>query len=740
MALRKFKNFEYYFRALSYSVALCGVLALFLSGGVGLIILSLFLLCFVTAWLIEDSRWQISEKLGVILIILIIPLFYIDWKFKVTGFGSNEILAAGGLAQLIIFLSVIKLLQKKSDKDWIFIYVIAFFEVLLAAGLSISPTYLVVLFLFLLTSTSAIIAFEIRKTSRHVLQKQIPFEPKKNRKGKITKRIKTPLSRLPLVAVSLLLLISLLAIPMFFALPRVGGAGIGSDFAGSTKITGFSDSVKLGEIGRLQQNDKTVMRVRIDKNDNRDLKNIRWRGVALDYFNNRSWSKTGRNYEEPFVKGERNFFLVNYPSRDSKLTVQTFYLEPLNTDILFSLSKPIAVQGGFEILKKDSEGAISVQRSEFERFSYTIHSDTSQPSPEKLREDQLNYSEKQIKYLQLPPVFDPRINRLAAEIIERAGAENSFDQAKAIEKYLQTQFGYTLELKAGGEEPLADFLFNVREGHCEYFATAMAVMLRTRGIAARVVNGFQQGEFNETAGVYVVKQRDAHSWVEVYFPKEKIWIPFDPTPAAGQFAADQPATSIFGKISKYLDALETFWIQYFVAYDNQEQQSLFKSVRENFSSYKNTASGWFGKIQNELEYWWKDIRGEQGFAASLKATAIGAGYIVAFIVGIILLVLLYRKIHLLAFWDRFGNWVKRKNDRTIIEFYERMQKVLASKGFKREPHQTPLEFAFALNMPEAVKITEKYNSVRFGEKDLSKDESEEIENWLKYLESGHEYI
>jgi hypothetical protein len=79
------------------------------------------------------------------------------------------------------------------------------------------------------------------------------------------------------------------------------------------------------------------------------------------------------------------------------------------------------------------------------------------------------------------------------------------------------------------------------------------------------------------------------------------------------------------------------------------------------------------------------------------------------------------------------SWLKFRNETTIVEFYERMQKVLASKGFTRAAYQTPLEFAFALNMPEAVSITEKYHRVRFGEKRLSKNEVKEIEDWLQTL-------
>jgi transglutaminase-like putative cysteine protease len=89
-------------------------------------------------------------------------------------------------------------------------------------------------------------------------------------------------------------------------------------------------------------------------------------------------------------------------------------------------------------------------------------------------------------------------------------------------------------MKAGGADPLADFLFHVKQGHCEYFATALGVMLRTQGIATRVVNGFLPGEYNQAAGAFTVRQSDAHSWVEVYFPQTNSWVTFDPTPPAGR--------------------------------------------------------------------------------------------------------------------------------------------------------------------------------------------------------------
>jgi hypothetical protein len=426
---------------------------------------------------------------------------------------------------------------------------------------------------------------------------------------------------------------------------------------------------------------------------------------------------------------------VGFPSNRNNLTVQTVYLEPIDTPVLFALATPSVVQAGFQTLIKDSEGALNFPRTGFERVTYKIHSNQTLPSEIALKADDGNYSLKDRRYLELPDDTDERIAQLTYQLTNKA--RNRYDKAKIVESYLQNNFGYTLELRASGEQPLADFLFNIREGHCEYFATAMAVMLRTQGIATRIVNGFQEGDYNETADVFVVRQKNAHSWVEVYFPEANAWVPFDPTPFVGQ--NDGTTTlGVIGKFSNYIEALETFWIQYFVSYDNQEQRSLFRSARNNFSQYQTKISNWTNEFQQKFSEWWKQARGDYGLQESVKAIGFVIVYVISGIFAVLILIWLYRKIIKFEIWRKMFSWAKQKNETTIIEFYEKMQKVLASKGFTRQPHQTPLEFAFALNMPEAIRITEKYNSVRFGEKKLSKEEANKIENWLNDLAKNKE--
>lgn len=722
-------KFEQVFKIASYIVAFSGIFGLFVSNGISILVFVLAILTFVLAWFLENSRWQIKERLGLVLILSAIPLFYIDWKFQIFGAIGTDFAAIASLARLILFLCVIKLLQKKSDRDWIFIYLISFFEILLAASVSISLLYIISLILFLLSSICAVILFEIRKTFRKVNEKTNVLNFSKSNHAE-----NFSAKRLPVTATALLISTMLFALPLFFAFPRVGGAGFGSSSAGS-RVTGFSDSVKLGEIGNLLQNDEIVMRVGFEPEDLQRISHPRWRGVSLDRFDNKSWSKSSIGNSERFAKTENGFYIVDFPSENKNLIKYTIYLEPLETPVLFALSRPIVIsRGNFQEVRKDDEGSLRVIRMGFERTAYAVVSDIASPAIEKLKNDNSEYSAEFDRYLQLPENFDGKISQLASQITN--DKKNRYEKAKAVESYLQNNFGYTLQLKAGGEQPLSDFLFNIREGHCEYFASAMAMMLRTQGVATRVVNGFQTGEFNQTANVFVVKQKDAHSWVEVYFPKENAWIPFDPTPFAGRTDDENASAtnSITGKISSFFVALETFWIQYFVAYDNQEQRSLFSSVKSEFNKYQGKSAFWLNNTQEKLAEWWREVRGDKGYRQSLIAIGYAVGYTSAFVLGIIFLIWLFKKIAKSGFWQNFVNWLKNKNDAGIVEFYERMQKVLAGKGFVREPHQTPLEFAFALEMPEAVSITEKYNRVRFGEKDLSNDEAKEIENWLAKIE------
>ena len=166
-------SFESYFRACSYAMIASGVLALAVSGGVGVWLAAGFAAVLAVSWGLAGTRWQLSERAGMYVVLLALPAFYLDWRFQRGRAADTAAQVYAGVSALVHFtllLSSIKLLQVKSDRDWLFLYLISFFEVLLAAGLSVSPTFLLSLALYVFTALLAVVCFELRKSSRLVPQ------------------------------------------------------------------------------------------------------------------------------------------------------------------------------------------------------------------------------------------------------------------------------------------------------------------------------------------------------------------------------------------------------------------------------------------------------------------------------------------------------------------------------------------------------------------------------------------
>src|SRR5215211_8047632 len=218
-------SFESYFRACSYAMVACGVLALAVAGGVGPLLALAFAAVLVLSWLLTETRWQLSERAGMVVVLLALPAFYLDWSVQREGAQDAAQQVYAGVSALVHFtllLSSIKLLQVKSDRDWLFLYLISFFEVLLSAGLSASPTFLLSLGLYVFTALLAIVCFELRKSSRAVPQSEsrllVANEPgffRRSRAGRKGVRGERALRRLPLAAAFLFLSIFGLALPIF---------------------------------------------------------------------------------------------------------------------------------------------------------------------------------------------------------------------------------------------------------------------------------------------------------------------------------------------------------------------------------------------------------------------------------------------------------------------------------------------------------------------------------------------
>ena len=321
-------NFLTYFRAFSYAMIAVAMLALVLAGGLSPLLAVVFLGVMIGSWLLENTKWQLPERYGLGIVLLSIPLFYIDWHYQKAMGEPAERLGVTALAHLIVFLSAVKLLQVKKDRDWVFLYLISFFEMLLAAGLSFSPVFLGTLTLYLLCGLSAVTAFEIQKARRSTPYAEtrllVPPDSRVFRKSGHWSWWSTEAARLPFVAVGLLLLIFVLALPLFLIAPRSGAAALTRSGGGLSNFIGFSENVTLGQIGTLKRDDGIVMRVRIE--DNQPPRDPRWRGVALDEFTGVGWKKSVQARQMEPVNERGGLFQFGTTEALHRLTTQTFFL------------------------------------------------------------------------------------------------------------------------------------------------------------------------------------------------------------------------------------------------------------------------------------------------------------------------------------------------------------------------------------------------------------------------------
>ncbi len=534
------------------------------------------------------------------------------------------ILAASGF---ILFLLVIKLFLRRSCRDYLHIYVLAFLLLVVGTVLNSELTYGIFFLGFVISSTWALTLFHLRREMEdNFLLKHSDdesFERIQVARILNSKRIVGRQFFLGTSAISLTIFIS--ASLLFLTIPRIGfGLFFNKSRTGVT-LAGFSDGVKLGGHGVIKSDDTVVMRVKIDgPYQGRRAPSIHWRGVAFDHYQNGQWTRSRRapvTNESVRFTGSITRHLLNYdlsknqrsravPSLKERLkqtTRQEVYLEPLGNDVLFAASMP-------QIFEFDRQWKNQPHRSRNDEIrhphtagiKYVVYSSLEAPSDEQLKNATGPLPRGYQAYLQIPDEITERVVALATEI---TGAQSStIGKARALESWLKNKLAYTLVLESpGAAEPIDYFLFDRQRGHCEYFSSAMTIMLRSQGIAARNVNGFLGGEWNEYDNYIAIRAGDAHSWVEAYFPGHG-WVTFDPTPSANIDQLGRGSLSWWAKAKRIADSLRFKWFKWVIEYDLGRQISLFRklgrsikaSTRKLFSLGEGGVKNWFARNKRVL--------------------------------------------------------------------------------------------------------------------------------------------
>ena len=601
---------------------------------------------------------------------------------------SHDFLSA--TVHLVFFLAVIKILTAKTNRDNLYIAVIAFLELLAAAILSINFNFFLCLALYLLFAIAALTSGEIRR-SMH--------------KSTMVARagLKRFHPRLALLGMWIALGILALTAGMFFLLPRTADAALSRLISHRITIMGFSDHVTLGDIGELKSNSRPVMHIAIW--GNQPMGSSKWRGAVLTDFDGRMWS----NPPDPgqpangLLVDHGGVDLGRHPGAQRSYRVE---LEDLETRALFFAGTPEHIDGlPAGKLRRTEADCFRLPNVPPSSFRYDVISalqDPPEAAPVFNPPPVLDFRQRR-RNTQLPDDTDPRIQELAQSMT--AGATNDLERVRAVEQRLRQDYGYTLQLpQREPADPLADFLFVRRKGHCEYFASAMAVMLRTQGIPARLATGFQSGVYNPISDLWLVRASDAHSWVEAWIPGHG-WTPFDPTPPD----LSTHNFTLFSEASLYLDAAETFWQQWVVGYDPGHQGTLADHIEQ---AVRRLGIGWFTSLSGVEPQHWMD-RAKEWIRRFGLGTVLGLLLAYGIWVGgppLLRILRVRRRVQLV----RRGQ--ASVADATLL--YERMLYVLKRQGFQKPAWFTPIEFARSLPataMGRAVgEFTLAYNALRFG--------------------------
>ncbi len=682
-----------YFEVSLYLLLFAGFGALASTGGVGIVTVLLvgsallfrgYLLFRRRAWLIPE-RWTAFLTVGYV-------AFYLADYFLISGGFLNA------TVHLVLFVMVVRLFSAHRDRDFYFLSVIAFLMVLAAAMLTVDSLFLLAFAVFMLMAVVCFILMEMRHVSA-----KAGVHSRESDVGMTNRNLATSLA----VASPVLVLCILLgAAAIFFLLPRASAGYLGAYAPGGEISTGFSDTVELGRIGEIQQSSSVVMHIEIE-GDEQGRFDLKWRGVALGKFDGRTWSNN-RAQHPLFRQMDGRFVLSRSPGGIPKNSFRPIYyrvlMEPVGMNVFFLAGAAQSLEGNYGRLAIDDAGAVFDTDPEHPVNRYRASSNVEQAAAGDLRTAGNAYPlDVASNYLALP-VLDNRIPALAREIT--ASADNPYDKASALETYLRTHFGYTLQMsRTVPHDPLANFLFQRKQGHCEYFASSMAVMLRSLGIPSRVVNGFRTGEFNDLTSQYVVRASNAHSWVEAYFPNHG-WVAFDPTPGA-------PMTTRTGwsRLSLYIDAMASFWREWIVNYDVGHQQSLATSAGSHGRQMLWAFRHWWHRRYQKLLAAARHTGSEA--AKSPLRWILGGGLIAALLLVVVNapgLAQALAKFRLAARPERAPRLAA-----TI--WYERMTESVARRGWHKSPTQTPHEFVSRIDdagvRERVAEFTRHYESARF---------------------------
>jgi transglutaminase-like putative cysteine protease len=562
----------------SYIMAFIGLSAVSLTGAVGSDLLLLTAFVQILSLYINLKRpLKLPPMAWNIAAVVVFSLFLIDY---LTSSGS----LIESAIRFITLLAVLRLFDLNTTRDHLLLYAMVFFQLLGAAASSISPLFFLVLSAFILSSIWGMIVLNLKRDIETLSPgTALP-------KGIFGSRFF--LTTLIITSLSIIITLTL-----FFIIPRMGIGFFDKKTLNTIRMTAFSDKVSLGDIGEIKKNTAVVMRIELSSKSSKNLWQLRpfyFRGGTLDSYDGRNWE---RKIKDKRLLRRNSLGSSTHPNplqRDGIMVEQSIMLEPLDTDIIFALEgwqKITGIPGGrqrYKSLWTDSSDALYFSAPPYRRISYSVQS-----TPTGLISERPLSPAEEALYLELPGKIE-QVRELALSVTENSN--NTLNSAELIEAHLKNNYSYTLNPPRGkGLTPIDDFLFYTKQGYCEQYATSMALMLRSIGIPSRLVTGFLEGEWNSFGEYLIIRQQDAHSWVEAYI--EGIgWLRFDPTASGG---LTTPSSS--SRFSQYLDSIRWRWNRSIIGFTLKDQVSFVISIDSKLGKLRELIKGGVGTaLKKEL--------------------------------------------------------------------------------------------------------------------------------------------
>lgn len=519
--------------------------------------------------------------------------------------------------------------------------------------------------------------------------------------------------------------------------------------AGNRPLTGFTEQVTLGDMGEILESNDLVLEVQLFDHDSgaaispeNYLKELGsadplFRGQVMEVYVDARWQRS--NYEDmsrPGGWGARPRFPV-----ERHTLRQRIRLQPIGTTVLFAAGRVLTchpVDADETIYPEPYSGSFRRgDEGDFTHpFEYDAYSSRNDSSHRGIRS--ADYRE----YCLLLPRGFERLVALVREIAPSDARLTTGERADRLLRYLRDsdEFSYSLDLSVHDPkvDPVIDFLFNRRRGHCEYYASTLALMLRAAGIPSRLISGFKGGQLNSQTGRFEVRQLHAHAWVEAYI--DGIWVPLDPTPPDRDENVAQLQQQSASLVRRWRDAWERAWTHGVRLSRSDQDRLIYEPLRDGALGLWNAVRDLEGTSSRLGEF-------VRNLLNSPKRWFSWRGGLAAFALLLIgsLLVSVVRRIW--AMLSRLGSTGgEDRRSALLVGFYERFRRAAARGGYQRASTQTPREFALAVSrgiqsrpeqhdlVPLPGEVTEHYYRVRFGGEPLPPEVLERLQRRLDEFE------